>query len=272
MNILKFTSNKTGLQKLFSSLFLLLAAIIFFASCTATKNSYYFKTVAKDTSIQSANSHRSESTIKKNDILSIVISSLNRDEDMIYNAPALSPATASGGSTSTSGYQVDAGGNIQLHKLGTIHAEGMTRAALKTKIQTDLQPYLKDPVVTVRYLNHRVTVLGEVAKPQVIQMPEEQLSLFEVLGTSGDVTQFARKDHILIVRETETGKQLKRINLEDHSIFSSEWYYLQPDDVVYVEPNDLKVNEAKRQQKQQTVSLILSGASLAAILLTRIFP
>ncbi|HMK27740.1 MAG TPA: polysaccharide biosynthesis/export family protein, partial [Chitinophagaceae bacterium] len=178
-------------------------------------------------------------------------------------------ATATGGSGG-GGYLVDAQGNIQLHKLGLIHAEGMTRAELKNKIQKDIEPYLKDPVVTVRYLNHRVSVLGEVGQPGVIQMPEERLSILEVLSSRGDVTSNAKRNNILIIRETAAGKQLKRINLEDHSIFNSEWYYLQPDDVVYVEPNDKKLNEEKRGKTQQTVGLILTGVSLAVIILDRI--
>jgi len=148
----------------------------------------------------------------------------------------------------------------------------MTRRELKDKIQKDIQPYLKDPVVNVSYLNHRITVLGEVNKPQVLQMPEEQMSLLEVLVSSGDVTPSARRDNILIIRETGNGKQFKRINLEDHSIFTSEWYYLQPDDVVYVEPNDKKLNEEKRNKRLQTVSMALSAISLALIILNRIFP
>jgi len=228
--------------------------------------------VPKDTSISSVEKVQADAKIRKTDLLSIVVSSLNREEDMIYNAPALSGLGNTGANVSNNGFQVDANGDIRFHKLGLIHVEGMTRAAVKDKIQTDLSPYLKDVVVTVRFLNHRVTVLGEVVKPQVIQMPEEQMSLFEVLGSSGDVSQFGRRDNILIIRETENGKQLKRINLEDHSIFNSEWYYLKPDDVVYVEPNDKKVKEENRSKRQQTMSLILSGASLAAILLTRIFP
>jgi polysaccharide export outer membrane protein len=189
-----------------------------------------------------------------------------------YNAAAgggTSP-TGAGSSGSSGGYLVDAQGNIQLHKLGLIHAEGMTRAELKNKIQKDIEPYLKDPVVTVRYLNHRVSVLGEVSRPGVIQMPEERLSVLEVLSTSGDVTPFARRNNILVIRETANGKELKRLNLEDHSIFTSEWYYLQPDDVVYVEPNEKKLNEEKRNKTQQTVGLILSGVSLAVIILDRI--
>ena len=209
--------------------------------------------------------------IRKNDQLSITISSLNPEEDKVYNAAALSLVSgAAGAGSGTSGYFVDAGGNIQLHRLGTVHAEGMTRRELKNKIEADIKPYLKDPVVTVRYLNHRVTVMGEVGKPQVVVMPEEQLSLLEVLGESGDITPTGKRDNVLIIRETETGKQFKRINLEDQSVFTSEWYYLKPDDVVYVEPNDKKIKDEKRARTQQTVSLAISGISLAIIILDRI--
>jgi polysaccharide export outer membrane protein len=148
----------------------------------------------------------------------------------------------------------------------------MTRRELKEKLQKDLTPFLKDPIVSIRYLNRKVTVLGEVQKPSVVPMPEEQLSLLEVLGSSGDVSTFARRDNILVIRDTGSGKELKRINLEDRSIFTSEWYYLKPDDVVYVEPNDKKVNEEKRNRKQQTISIVLAAASLAIIILNRIFP
>ena len=173
------------------------------------------------------------------------------------------------GAVTANGYLVDGNGNIQLHKLGVIHVEGITRRELKDKIQTGLQPYLKDVVVTVRYLNHKITVLGEVTKPQVIQMPEEHLSILEVLGASGDVTPSAKRDNILIIRETATGKQTKRINLEDQSVFNSEWYWLQPDDVVYVGPNDKKIQEENRIKKQQTLSIALSALSVAVIVLFR---
>lgn len=239
---------------------------LFFASCTTPKNAYYFKTLPRDTSINTAVNRSLESLIRKSDQLAINISSLNPEEDKVYNAVTLtvSGAVAAGSPT---GYLVDMNGNIQLHRLGNIHAEGMTRRELKNKIETDIKPYLKDPVVTVRYLNRRVTVIGEVAKPQVVPMPEEQLSILEVLSASGDMTLLGKKNNVLVIRETETGKQFKRLNLEDHSIFGSEWYYLKPDDVVYIEPNDKKVKDEQRQRTQQTVSLALSGLSLVIIIL-----
>lgn len=250
--------------------FLLFFAAIFISSCTTPKNTYYFKTVPRDTIIQSVNPIV-ESKIRKTDLLAINISSLNPEEDRIYNAPVTGGGTVSTSVGTSNGYLVDAQGNIQLHKLGYIHAEGMTRAQLKNKIQKDIEPYLKDPVVTVRYLNHRVTVLGNVSRPSVVQMPEERLSLFEVLSTSGDLTLYGKSDNILVIRDTENGKQLKRINLEDHSIFNSDWFYLQPDDVVYVEPNDKKIKDEERAKKQQIISIGLSAISVAVILLDRIF-
>jgi polysaccharide biosynthesis/export protein len=241
--------------------------MLVFSSCSIPKNSYYFKNLPRDTSINTTISRQQESLIRKNDQLAIMISSLNPEEDKVYNAAAVSLGTSTAGAGTNNGYLVDMNGNIQLHRLGNIHAEGMTRRALKNKLETDIKPYLKDAVITIRYLNRRVTVMGEVGKPQVVPMPEEQLSLLEVLGASGDITLLGKRDNILIIRETETGKQFKRLNLEDQSVFTSEWYYLKPDDVVYVEPNGKKEQDEKRARTAQTVSLALSGLSVVIIIL-----
>lgn len=250
---------------------IILFFIIFLSSCKAPLNttSAYFKTIKNDTTISNAATKGGDLKIRKNDLLSINISSLNKEEDIIYNAPALVISSGTTSGLTGNGYLVDADGNIQLHKLGLLHVEGFTRAFLKNKIQKDISPYLKDPVVTVRFLNHKITVLGEVVKPQVIPMPEEQLSLLDVLGASGDITQFARRDNILVIRENADGKEFKRINLEDHSIFTSKWYWLQPDDVVYIEPNDKKIIEEDRNRRQQNLSIGLSALSLVFIILTR---
>ena len=262
---------KTNYPNLNNIAALAIVMLIAFSSCKTTKNSYYFQTVPRDTTIKSMVNPVAESKIKKNDLLAIGISSLNREEDATYNAASATGTSSTGTTAAGSGYLVDVNGNIQLHKLGVLHVEGMTRRELKDKIQKDIQPYLKDAIVTVRYLNHNVTVLGEVNKPQVLPMPEERLTLLEVLAASGDLSQSGRRDNILVIREMSNGKQLKRINLEDHSIFNSEWYYLQPDDVVYIEPNDKKIKEENRNKRLQVVSLALSGISVAVIILARIF-
>ena len=263
---LKIFLKQAYINKNFNYTIVVTCILVFiFSSCATPKNSYYFKNIPRDTSINTTINRQTESVIRKNDQLAITISSLNPEEDKVYNAAALS--LGSGAAGGSNGYLVDMNGNIQLHRLGSMHADGMTRSALKNKIETDIKPYLKDPVVTVRYLNHRVTIMGEVLKPQIIPMPEEQISILEALGASGDITLLGKKDNVLIIRETETGKQFKRLNLEDKAVFTSEWYYLKPDDVVYVEPNDKKVNDEKRARTQQNVSLAISGISLVIIIL-----
>lgn len=265
---MRFKIKSSGLKTIINHFFLMLIVIapaIFFSSCSTPKNAYYFKNLQKDTSINTIG-RGEDLKIQKNDLLQINFSSLNPVEDINYNAPAMN-GTAAAAASATSGYEVDQQGNIQIRKLGVLHVEGMTRAFLKAKLQKEVSPFLLDPVVTVRFLNHKITVLGEVIKPQVIQMPEERLSILDVLGSSGDVTQIARRDNILVIRETTAGKDFKRINLEDQSVFTSSYYWLQPGDVVYVEPSTVKIDEAKRAQRQQNISIGLSALSIAVIIL-----
>jgi len=178
------------------------------------------------------------------------------------------------GITTTGGaaiFAVDQDGNITLHKLGVIKAAGNTRKELAAIIQKDLMPYLKDPVVTVQYLNHKVTVMGEVERPQVINMADEQISVIDAIVTSGDVKQNARRDNILIIREEGNQKKVKILNLEDHSIFSSPWYYLQPNDIVYVVPDEAKrQREERRARFQSNFAIASASISLLVILLDRI--
>jgi polysaccharide export outer membrane protein len=259
-----------------NNLLLWCAAIVaFFSSCNTTKNSYYFKTIPRDTTFKATVPPPAESKIRKGDLLSINVSSLNKEEDGIYNAAAAGSGqlvAGSSGGGSSSGFLVDVFGNIQYHRLGIMKVEGMTRRELRDKLQKDLQPYLRDVIVTVRYMNHKVSILGEIAKPQVIQMPEENMTVLDVLAGSGDVTQTARRDNILVIREKDNGeKQMKRLNLENHSLFNSEWYYLQPNDVVYIEPNDKRIKEENRNRQLQYISLGLAGVSTVIIILDRIF-
>ncbi len=242
--------------------------LLFFSSCKVTEppNTRYFKNLLKDTSFVTASNKYTEFKIRKNDQLGIIIASSSREEDALFNAPSGSGASTASGGSITSGYTVDANGNIQLHKLGEIKVIGMTRRELKDKLQKDLLPYMKDPIVNVTYLNHKITVLGEIKMPKSVNMPQEQLSILEVLAEAGDVSELARRDNILVIRESETGKETKYINLEDKAILGSPWYYLQPDDVVYISPNEYKITEAKRLKKQQNLTIATSVVSLALII------
>ena len=255
---------------------LVLLAAVLFTSCTVAKPTYIFKDIIKDTVIRNFADTDVELKIKKNDILSLSISSLNPVEDMIFNG-ATGPGV-SGGSLSSKtegnsgGYLVSLDGNIYLHKLGTVMVAGYTRKQLKVKIEQELLPYLKDPIVTVNFANHFITVMGAVGNSQVINMPAEKISLIDAIALSGNVSLDGTLRNVLVIRETPTSKEFKHLNLENQSIFTSPWYYLQPKDIVVINPNEEKLHkEQKRTRNQQIISTVLSGLSIAIIILDRIF-
>jgi len=116
----------------------------------------------------------------------------------------------------------------------------------------------------VRQLNFKVSVLGEVAHPTVINVPSEKISLLEALGLAGDITIYGRKDNVLIIREENGVKKIKRLNLNDDELFTSQYYYLKSNDIVYVEANKDKV--ASTSRTTQVLPIVLSGLSLIAII------
>jgi len=171
----------------------------------------------------------------------------------------------------SAGYLVNQDGYIQFPVLGNILAGGLNKQKLSDDITRMLieKQLLKDPIVTVRYLNFRVTVLGEVARPTVVSVPNEKISILEALGLAGDLTIYAKRDNILLIREEKGSKLVKRLNLNTSEIFTSPYYYLKSNDIVYAEPNSAKV--AANTSTRQMLPLILSGLSFVAIILTRVF-
>lgn len=250
------------IRDFFACCMLILATCLFF-SCATQKKYTYFQSVIKDTTILQAAARNFSLPVKPDDLLTITVSSASPELSALYNAQG----AGTSGTTGTGGYLVDKNGNIQLYKLGNVNVGGLTRDAVKDKLEKDLSPYLKDPVVTVRFANHRITVLGEVSSPGVVAMPNEQISVLEAIGQSGDLTDIGRPENILVIRQTPAGKEFRRLNLLDHSIFSSPYFYLQNEDVVYVEPDPKRKDPPKTQQ---TISYIISGISIVTLLLSRI--
>ncbi len=253
-----------------SSVLLLIAA----CSCVTTQKTAYFFD-AQDTVLLSPRNEEMETLIQKNDILSISITSLNAEASAVFNTPnTYSTVTAtSTGSTSTTGggYLVNPEGYIQLPILGSIKADGVTKKKLKEEITNMIldKKLLIDPIVTIRHLNYDVTVIGEVGKPTVITVPNERISLLKALGLAGDITVYGKKDNVLLIREVDGKRKVKRIDLNSKNFLTSPYYYLQPNDVVYVEPNKEKLINANRSQ-QQILPTILSGLSIIAIVVTQL--
>ncbi len=257
-----------------SSVIILFAAI-FFTSCSVSKPSYIFKDITRDTVIKNFHDENIELKIRKNDVLNVSISSLNPLEDVLFN-PAAGPSsitsvTGKSDNSSGGGYLVNQEGNIYLHKLGTIMVAGLTRKELKSKIETSLLPFLKDPIVTVSFANHFVTVMGSVGASQMVNMPAEKISLIDAIAVTGNVSIDGTLKNVLVIRETDGAKVFTHLNLENQSVFTSPLYYLQPKDIVVVNPDVDKIyKDLRRTRNLQLVSIGLSAVSVLIIILDRI--
>lgn len=248
---------------------------LFMASCVNTRKIIYFNNI-QDTTLQNAGANV-ESLIQKNDLLNISVSSLNPEASVIFNLPnqttapsALTTGTTGiiGGPQQLVGYLVGEEGSIKFPILGVIPVVGLTKRQLEKEISTSLteKKLLVDPIVNVRFLNFRVTVLGEVAKPTTINVSNEKISILEAIGLAGDLTIYGKRDNVLLIREEGNKKIIKRLDLNSEKILVSPYYYLKTNDIIYVEPNSARI--ASTSRTQQLLPIILSGLSFVAIIVT----
>ncbi|WP_419803158.1 polysaccharide biosynthesis/export family protein [Mucilaginibacter sp.] len=254
-----------------SLIFLFFLYQLTLSSCVDVKKTIYFAN-QRDTTLASKN-EAPLTYIQANDLLSIAVSSLNPAATAIFNSPNnsyVSSSSASGINLQSPGYLVNTDGNIQFPVIGNLKVSGLTTTQLKDLITKNLldRKLLVDPVVVVRQLNFKVSVLGEVARPTVLNVPSEKISLLEALGLAGDITVYGRKDNVLIIREEQGKKTFKRLNLNTNQLFNSNYYYLKSNDIVYVEANKAKISSSGRTVV--ILPIILSGLSFLAIILTNI--
>ncbi|MEO5998461.1 MAG: polysaccharide biosynthesis/export family protein [Chitinophagaceae bacterium] len=256
-------------NKFLTLLSFLMLTLFLASSCIDSKKATYFNNLG-NTVIDSSVADL-EPVVQKSDLLAIYVSSANAEASSMFNNPNMPASTSntSNGTISQSiGYLVAQDGNIQFPVLGKIAAAGLTKKQLNDKIVSGLvdKKLLVDPIVNISFLNYRVTVLGEVGRPTVITVANEKISLLEALGLAGDLTIYAKRDNVLLIREEGGKKIIRRINLNTNEIFTSPYYYLKTNDVVYVEPNKSKVANSSRAQT--LLPIILSAISLAAIIVS----
>jgi polysaccharide export outer membrane protein len=225
----------------------------------------------------------SEPVIRKGDLLSIIVYSDNPGATALYNQSlnsaggAATSNTNSGGGTgsttgaissispSSPGYLVDEMGNIPFQGLGFLHVEGLTKAQLKDLLDSRLKEYLKNPYYSIRFLNYRFTMLGEVNRPGIFSIPGEHISLLEALGLAGDMTFYGRRDNVLVIRENNGKREWARLDLTKPEIMASPYFYLQQNDVVIFEQNKKKV-AASDQVTARNVTIGASVLSTLAII------
>lgn len=225
----------------------------------------YFKNL-KDSSLKAAEAY--EPLIQKGDILGITASGdiLEREAaEPILTAINKSVSTtgtgsgSGGGSVSSGdGYLVNETGSITVPFIGVVKAEGLTKLQVAQAIREKLTKEIVNPVVDVRILNFKVTLLGEVKTPGPVQVSNDKLTILDAIGAAGDLTEYGKRENIMILRDNNGQKEIGHLNLNDGNIFSSPYYFLKQNDVVYVELNKFKVP----QEQTRTLSYIQLGLAV----------
>ena len=257
-----------------TSLSIFIAIIGGVTSCVSTKSIVYFQ----GDSLQYATQEIKQKyvpTIQPNDLLSIVVGSLNAEANEVFNTPntfttaSTNYSTTGGGArTQPLGYLVDADGSIEIPLVGKLKVTGLRTTDAADTIRLRLRNFLKEPSVIVRNLNFKVSVLGEIARPSVYVIPDEKISLPEVLSLAGDLTIYGKRDNILVIREEDGKREYARIDLTSRDIFTSPFYYVHKNDIIYVEPIKTRINATDRNvQLVPIVTSIVAAVGTLGILI-----
>ena len=237
---------------------MLMCVVVLCTSCASSKKVVYFQDVVPLK--QQVIEQKYEVYIHNDDLLAIMVNSKNPELALPFNMPMVTYqlGSESGGQQRVLGYLVDINGDIDFPILGKLHVAGMTRLQLTDLIKQHL---IKDPIVTVQFLNYKVAVMGEVNRPGSFNISGDRITLLEALSMAGDLTIYGRRDRVAVIREKDGKRTILMHDLRSSDIFNSPCYYLQQNDIVYVEPNKAKAGQSEINQNK-SVGVWLSAASI----------
>ncbi len=240
------------------------------SSCKTPKDVVYFQDAGLYESYKDIRDFKVY--IRQDDLLAIMVNSQATEAALPFNLPMANYYVGgdSYGQQRTLGYLVDNHGNIDFPILGKLHVEGLTRNQLHNLIKGKLKEngLLKDPIITVNFLNFKISVMGEVGRPGSFNITSERITLLEALSMAGDLTIYGRRDRVAVIRESDGKRSILYHDLSQANIFKSPCYYLQQNDIVYVEPNKRRIQQSNINQNNSAsvwlsvVSVVLTAASL----------
>lgn len=264
------------MKNIFIVVTVIVAGILMGTSCSSSKDSLtYFENIDNLSSNVGLGVNDFSIKIVPDDELKVVVTSQVPEATAPYNVPIANYATKSAlaatGTPALQTYKVDKSGNIVLPVIGTIHVAGKTTDEVADYIRNEVAKDVNDPYVTVSLYNFRINVLGEVNKPGCVVVSRERYSILDALADANDMTEYGKRENVLLIREVDGKKQYVRLNLQDAKLLESPYFYLQQNDVVYVEPNTIKKDNSKYNQnnsyKLSVISTIVSACSIVASLI-----
>lgn len=241
-------------------------------SCTKSKDVYYFYGLGNE-KMDVAVTEVDNPIIQKGDQLSIFVNSSNLELATYFNMSNFSAVQLNNTQQLQSanpilGYMVEEDGQISFPKLGKLMVAGMRRKELQSQLENQLKDFIKDPVVSVRCINFRVTVLGEVAKPGTYHVPYHNLNILQALGLAGDLTINGVRNEVVMIRKVENGEQSVVLDLTSKDLMRSPYYYMQTGDVLYVRPNRTKINTSSTFF--QVWPTVVSAITLLVLVVTNV--
>ena len=248
---------------------LLLAAL---SSCTSQKKLAYVREITPESadSINLKFQAQREGHIVCGDALTITVNALDLEAVEAYNMPLFSPGQVGTNRVQSNYtlqyYTVDRNGDINFPILGKLHIEGMTMSELTDTLTTMIGRTVNNPIVTVHYANYLISVLGEVAHPGRFNVTTERVTILDGLALAGDMTPYGKRNNVLVTRETNGKLEFARLNLNSPDVFTSPFYYLQQNDVIYVEPNGVRA--VSSQNISLYLSMITTLGSMATVIVS----
>jgi len=228
-------------------------SIVLFASCNSTKRIVYFnKDIVPDSNVtvQSIVQH-SDATIQPDDILAINVASISFAPDdrpsQVFLDGGLSfgnTPNSQAGNTTKNSYLVDSAGYIDYPRIGKMKMAGLSIRDAKDQLATRLKDYLKQPVVEVRIVNYRITMLGEVLTPGPILATNHKMTIIDAVAAAGGIPITGRTDNVMVIRDANGKREFAHIDLHSQNVFNSPYFYLRQNDIVYVEPSRIRRQEA----------------------------
>ena len=249
-------------------LIFLFAGLIALNSCRFKKDITYLADMKNDSLLKNLPAEASDYLLKSNDNVYVNIQSTNDEVTKLFNVNSTTQGGGSQAFTDPSGQAIygnliDKTGNITLPVLGKIEIAGLTQAEAQSKVQLKATEYLKEATVKLKMLNFKVTMLGEIKSPGVYYFYDNSLNVLDALGRAGGFTDMAVLNTVLVMRKTSAGTLSYRLNFKTKYLLSQPGYYLQPNDIVYVEPARMK----SAQLNFTTISMILSTVTFLMVIL-----
>lgn len=240
-----------------------------FSACVSTKEIGYFHDIPDSTKLNYLKlSNYVSPVIHPDDVLSVTIQTTDATATTAVNALNNSSSSAATMGTDMTGYVVDSLGNIQIPVLGKIKVSNLTLAQARDIIDRKAKLYFVDPIIIVKNKSFKVTILGEVAKPGTFYITTPKANIIDLLSLAGDLNNYAKKDNILLLRKNDDNTLSSiRINLTNSNIIKSPYFYLQSNDVIYVEPNKIKAMSASDAVVSHNLTFISLGITVLTTLL-----